>query len=212
MALTNFTGVRSAYLYKESNGTFFNIAPNELGSDGVEFQIEDNTITNGTWAGDRSGFNGYNIDVATLAINPKNHYTLGAIFDQGFDPTTGAYAPLTTACSTQGVTLTLVKLCDKHEVIQFRHTDLSFSNDNTVNRDDVFTHVLQFIPNEAPASDYGITATTGSGLLATDIVPWIMFDGTYDPATNTNTFAPSHTITFPTAGEITIAAAGASSH
>lgn len=207
MALTNFTGVRRATFYFENTNQFFVIKPNELSSDGIEFTIEDNTITNGTWAGDRNGFNGYNISVATLSVNPKNHYTLGAVFPQSFNDATGVFAPSTSGCSAQNVTITIEKVCDETEVVQFRHCDFSISNANTLNRDDIYNYIISFIPQEAPASDYGITTATGTGLIATDVVPWVMFDGTYDPATNTNTYTPAMTITRPTAGEITIAVA-----
>lgn len=191
MAISDFTGMRLLQISvpgatASDPRSYVTLTPANIAADGIDFQIEDNTITISSFAGDQNAFNGLTVDIATVALLPNSVAILGQIFPNAYDPATGAFGPAIGGCSTIGdADVAFINNCSGKANVLFKHVAISISNDNAISRDDPFTWTLSFAPTLSPKSEYGV-----SGAQATDETPFIMFNGTYDPTTSTIAYAP----------------------
>lgn len=188
MGASEFTGMRKVTIRDTSTGntgTFVTLSADKIGSDGLTIPLEVNEVTESSFAGDSVAPNGVNISAATITLIPKSKADLAALWPQGYDETTGSWQPPIGDCIVQDVTLAFEKVCDTKANVILRHAQIALSFELAITRDDTFTPEVMIYPTLSPGSDYGL-----EGDLADAMIPYQIFDGTYDPSTDEVTFDP----------------------
>lgn len=186
MGASEFTGMRKVTIRDTATGntgTFVTLSPDKIGSDGLTIPLEVNETTTSSFAGDTVEPNGINLSAATLSLIPKSKDDLIAIWPQGYDETTGAWQPPVGGCTITDVTIAFEKVCDTKANVILRHAQVALAFELALTRDDTFTPEVMIYPTLSLGSEYGL-----AGDWADQMIPYQIFDGTYDPSTDEVTF------------------------
>jgi hypothetical protein len=186
MALSQFTGMRKLVIRDNTKGaqaTFATLTADKIGSDGITVPLETNELTESSFAGDMTVDNGTNIGTATFSALPKTIEDLKTIWPDGWDETTGSWAPPIGGCTIKDATIAWEKVCDTKANLILKHCSIGLGFELTMTRDDAFTMTVNVYPSLSSGTEYGLTGDN-----ATKMFPYMLYDGTYDPTTDTITF------------------------
>lgn len=187
MGKSDFTGMRKVTIRQARVGAtpavFASLTPDKIGADGIMIPMETNELTESTFAGDVLSDNGTNIGAGELTLMPKSIEDLKAVYPNGYDATTGSWAPPIGGCTLSDVTLAWEKVCDTKGNLLLKHCSIGLGFEYTNARDDGFAMTVTVYPSLSPGSEYGLT-----GALADETVPYMLYNGVYDPATDRVTF------------------------
>jgi hypothetical protein len=182
MSASEFTGMRKVTIRDTSTGntgTFTVQGADKIGSDGFMIALESNEVTTSSFAGDTVSPNGTNLSAATLPLIPLSIDDIAAIFPEGYDSTTGSWQPIIGGCTLNDVTFVFEKVCDTKGNIILRHATVALAFELAISRDDTTMIELSIYPSLSEGSEYGL-----AGDLATEMIPYQIFDGVYDPTTD----------------------------
>jgi hypothetical protein len=188
MGASDFTGMRKVTIRDTSTGstgTFVVMNPEKIGSDGFTASLETNELTTSSFAGDTVEANGTNINATTVSLLPKDIGDLAAIWPNGYDAATGSWQPPIGGCVLNDVTFAFERVCDTKGNIVLRHAQIGLGAEFAFTRDDSLTIEVSVYPTLSPGSEYGL-----DGDLEDQMIPYQMYNGTYDPATDVVTFDP----------------------
>jgi len=182
MSTNDFTGMRKVTIKDTATGgtgEFVVMNPDKVGADGFTIALEANEVTESSMAGDRVSPTGTNTSAATLSLIPRSIDDLAAIWPQGYDATTGTWQPTLGKCVLSDVTLAYEKVCDSKGNVILRHAEISLAFELALARDDSFTAEVMVYPSWSLGSEYGL-----AGDLASDMIPYQVYDGVYDASTD----------------------------
>lgn len=188
MSASEFTGMRKVTIKDTATGgtgTFVVMNPEKIGSDGFTIALETNEITTSSFAGDTVTPNGVNTSAATLSLIPKSIDDLASIWPNGYDSTTGSWQPPIGGCTLNDVTLAFEKVCDTKGNVILRHAHIALAFELALSRDDTFMAEVMVYPTLSLGSEYGLDDTDG---LDTEMLPYQIYNGVYDPSTDEITF------------------------
>lgn len=183
MAKSDFQGAFSVIIRDNKANTFASFVPLNVGSDGLDDAPDINEVTIDSMSGGIDADNGINLHAVNLTLLPTSVEMLGKIFPNEYDATTGSWGYDFGGCNVGDADIAIVKQCDSKATTVYKHVSISPVFEYQRDRDDVLTVQISFYPNPSPKSEYGVT-----GDKATQVTPFLVFDGTYDPSTGTITF------------------------
>lgn len=182
----DFTGMRKVTIKNNvtgGTGTFTVFGPEKIGADGLVLPLEVNELTTSTFAGDTTSPNGTNIGTATLSLVPVSIDDLKNVWPTGYDTTTNSWGVPIGGCESSDCTLAFEKVCDTKGNIILRHCAIAAAFELALSRDDAMAIEVNVYPALAPGSEYGLT-----GDLADAMFPYRVYNGVYDPSTDTVTY------------------------
>lgn len=183
MAASDFTGMRKVTIKDTSSGgegDFYVLPATKIGSDGFMAGLENNEVTTSTFAGDTTSVTGTNISPSTISIIPQSIDDIAGIWPEGYDETQDSWQAPIGGCLNKDVTFVFEKVCDTKANFILRHAEIGIGSEFSVTRDDTTTLEVTIYPQTSLGSEYGLT-----GDKATEYFAWQIFNGVYDPATDT---------------------------
>ena len=186
MGASEFTGMRKVTIKDTAtggSGTWVVMNPDKIGSDGFTIALETNEVTTSAYSGDTVAPNGVNTSSASLTLIPKSIEDLAAIWPVGYDTTAGSWQPPVGGCTVSDVTLVYEKVCDTKANVILRHAQIALAFELALSRDVTFMVEVMVYPQLSLGSEYGL-----AGDNASEMFPYQIYDGVYDPSTDTIDF------------------------